>query len=48
MVMECISEMIQLFPTSNAMVDYVGAFLDEDLAWIAGLSHWQDLIFSSA
>lgn len=42
MVMESISEMIQLFPTENAMVEYVKVFVDEDLAWVVGLGYWQD------
>lgn len=30
-VMACIGEMVLLFPTSNAMVDFVHHFVDEDL-----------------
>jgi yeast amino acid transporter len=41
-VMECVSEMVQLFPTPNAMVEYVKVFVDADLAWIIGVAYWQD------
>lgn len=39
-VMEGISEMIVLWPVSNAMVEYVRAFVDEDLALVVGIAYW--------
>lgn len=41
-VMECISELIQMFPTPNAIVEFVRIFVDEDLAWVIGLGYWSD------
>ncbi|KAL9103249.1 MAG: hypothetical protein Q9163_001700 [Psora crenata] len=39
-VMECVSELIQMFPTPNAMVEFIRIFVDEDLAWIIGIGYW--------
>lgn len=39
-VMECVSEFTQLFPAPNAIVEIIAAFVDEDLAWVAGISYW--------
>lgn len=39
-VMEGISEMIVMWPVSNAMVEYVKAFVDRDLAIVMGLAYW--------
>lgn len=39
-VMECVSELIQMFPTPNAIVEFVRIFVDEDLAWIIGIGYW--------
>jgi yeast amino acid transporter len=39
-VMEGVSEMIQLFPAPNAVVEYVKAFVDVDLAWVIGIAYW--------
>ena len=39
-VMEGISEMIQLFPAPNALMEYVKAFVDPDLAWVVGIIYW--------
>ena len=33
-------EMITMFPTSNTMVEFVHAFVDEDLAVILGMGTW--------
>lgn len=40
MVMEGVSEMVQLFPAPNAVVEYIKAFVDADLAWIMGIAYW--------
>ena len=39
-VMEGISEMIQMFPTPNAIMEFVRVFVDEDLAWVVGIAYW--------
>ena len=39
-VMEGVSEMVQLFPAPNAVVEYVKAFVDVDLAWVVGVAYW--------
>jgi amino acid transporter len=39
-VMEGISEMIQMFPTPNALMEFVRAFVDPDLAWVVGVAYW--------
>jgi yeast amino acid transporter len=39
-VMKGVSEMIQLFPAPNAVVEYVKAFVDVDLAWVIGIAYW--------
>ncbi|MCJ1396786.1 hypothetical protein MMC18_009678, partial [Xylographa bjoerkii] len=38
--MEGLSEMVQLFPAPNAIVEYIGAFVDADLGWIMGIAYW--------
>src|ERR1700759_5557599 len=40
-VMEGLSELIVLFPVSNAMVEFVRTFVDEDLSLVIGLAYWQ-------
>lgn len=39
-VSECISELVQLFPISNAIVEYVRKFVDEDFGWAIGTAYW--------
>lgn len=39
-VSECISELVQLFPISNPIVEYVRAFIDEELGWAIGIVYW--------
>ena len=39
-VMEGLSELVVLWPVSNAMVEYVRTFVDEDLALVVGLAYW--------
>lgn len=39
-VMECIGELVILWPVSNAMVEYVRVFVDEDWAIICGIAYW--------
>lgn len=38
--MEGISELIQMFPAPNAIMEYVRAFVDPDLAWVVGIAFW--------
>ena len=39
-VVECVSETIQMFPTPNAVMEFVRAFVDPDLAWVVGVAYW--------
>jgi amino acid permease len=39
-VMECVSEFVQLFPSPNAIVDIIAAFVCEDLGLIIGIAYW--------
>jgi len=38
-VMEGLSEMIELWPVSNAMMEFVKAFVDGDLATVVGIAY---------
>lgn len=40
MVMQCIGEMLILWPIPGALVEYVGAFVDEDLGIAVGIAYW--------
>jgi amino acid transporter len=37
---EAVSELTQIFPAPNAIVEWVKAFVDEDLAWVVGAAYW--------
>lgn len=39
-VLEGVSEMIQIFPAPNAIMEYIRAFVDPDLAWVMGVAYW--------
>jgi amino acid transporter len=39
-VMEGLSEMVELWPVSNAMVEFVKRFVDKDLAIVVGVAYW--------
>lgn len=39
-VMEGLSEMIELWPISNAMMEFVYEFVDTDLAFVVGIAYW--------
>jgi amino acid transporter len=39
-VMEGLSEMVVLWPVSNAMVEYVRSFVDRELALVVGFAYW--------
>ena len=45
-IMEGIAEMIGHWPIANAMVEFVKAFVDKDLAIVVGLAYWY--LFTSA
>lgn len=47
-VMEGLSEMVVLWPVSNAMVEYVRAFVDEDLATVVAIAYWHCSPFQNA
>ncbi|KAE8387447.1 amino acid permease-domain-containing protein [Aspergillus alliaceus] len=40
MVMQCIGEFLALWPVSGALVEFVGAFVDEDLGTTVGIAYW--------
>lgn len=40
MVMQCIGEMLTLWPISGALVEYVGVFVDDDLGIAVGIAYW--------
>lgn len=44
-VMEGICEMIVLWPISNAMIEFVRAFVDPDLAIVVGFTYWYEHIW---
>ena len=39
-LMEGLSEMVVLWPVSNAMVEFVRVFVDQDLAFVIGIGYW--------
>jgi yeast amino acid transporter len=39
-VMKCLAEFIVMWPVSNAMIEYVKAFLDPDMAIVIGIAYW--------
>lgn len=39
---ETVSHLVQLFPTPNAIFEYVYNFVDEELAWIIGFLYWYE------
>ena len=39
-VMEGLCEMIVHWPISNAMIEFVRAFVDRDLAIVVGIAYW--------
>lgn len=39
-VAECISELVQLFPAPNAIVEYIRHLIDEDFGWAIGVAYW--------
>jgi amino acid transporter len=47
-IMEGIAEMIGHWPIANAMVEFVKAFVDKDLAIIVGLAYWYAYAISFA
>jgi amino acid transporter len=40
LVMECIGEMICIWPIPNALVEFVRKFVDEDLGILVGIAYW--------
>ena len=39
-VMQCITEMLAIWPIPGALVEFVRYFVDEDLAYIVGFAYW--------
>jgi len=40
LVMQCIAEMLCIWPISGALVEFVHTFVDEDLAITVGVVYW--------
>lgn len=40
LVMQCIGEMLALWPISGALVEYVGVFVDKQLGTAVGIAYW--------
>lgn len=40
LVMQCIGEMLSLWPISNALVEFVSSWVDEDLGTAVGIAYW--------
>lgn len=38
--MECLTELVQLFPAPTAIYHYIKTFLDPELAWVASIGYW--------
>jgi yeast amino acid transporter len=39
-VLECIAEMIGIWPVSNPFGEFLKVFVDEDLATVMGIAYW--------
>ena len=39
-VMQCITEMVSIWPVPGALVEFVRCFVDEDLALTVGVAYW--------
>jgi amino acid transporter len=39
-VMQCIAEMICIWPISGALIEFVRVFVDEDLGTVVGIAYW--------
>ncbi|OJJ46050.1 hypothetical protein ASPZODRAFT_67618 [Penicilliopsis zonata CBS 506.65] len=39
-VMQCLGEMLALWPISGALIEFVGTFVDEDLGTTVGAAYW--------
>ncbi len=39
-IMQGVSEMINYWPISNALVEFVSSFVDKDLGAIVGFAYW--------
>lgn len=40
MVMQCIGEMLALWPIAGALVEYVKVFVDQELGVAIGIAYW--------
>ena len=39
-VMQCITEMLSIWPIPNALIEFVRTFINEDLALTIGVAYW--------
>lgn len=42
-VMQCITEMLSIWPVPGALVEFVRRFVDEDLGYTIGVAYWSVL-----
>lgn len=40
LVMQCVGEMLSLWPLSGALIEYVGVFVDRELGTAVGIAYW--------
>jgi amino acid transporter len=39
-VMQCIAEMLCIWPVPGALVEFVSAFVDDELGLVVGVAYW--------
>lgn len=39
-VMQCLGEMLALWPISGALIEFVGTFVDRELGTTVGIAYW--------
>ena len=39
-VMQCITEMLSIWPVPGALIEFVRCFIDEDLGYTIGIAYW--------
>ena len=39
-VMQCITEMLSIWPIPGALVEFVGCFIDKELGYTMGIAYW--------
>ena len=39
-VMQCITEMLSIWPVPGALMEFVGCFVDKELGYVIGIAYW--------